>query len=213
VLALEHLRSPDGGESGAARHSRVMDDHEARDNEADTQEDTGVPQKNGSRRDQSVSEGYPVGSPDRERYPEGSPDGSPGYGFDQAGYQFSVEHPTSSRPAPAENATGAGAGTRGDAPGSAEPPHPRRGAPSDYEWLPGGWLGLNDRDFYPRGRMPRQVGCRLTHSQYEALVQAADLYGITPTTLARQLVNRGVRAIIDLHRQERYGGWQPPRAR
>jgi hypothetical protein len=80
-----------------------------------------------------------------------------------------------------------------------------RGDLGDYEWLPGPWLGEDEPDRYPRGRMPRQVGCRLTHSQYEALVEAADLYGVRPTTLARQLVNRGVRAIISLDRQDRFG--------
>jgi hypothetical protein len=34
-------------------------------------------------------------------------------------------------------------------------------------------------------------------ADYEALVRAARLYGARPTTLARLLVNRGVRAVLD----------------
>ena len=51
----------------------------------------------------------------------------------------------------------------------------------------------------PHGRRKpvRQVGIKLRPADYEALVRAAGLYGARPTTLARLLVNRGVRAVLD----------------
>jgi hypothetical protein len=54
----------------------------------------------------------------------------------------------------------------------------------------------------------RQVGIRLSHSQYEELDRAADLYGVAPGTMARMLVRRGARAILDARRRydlERHG--------
>jgi hypothetical protein len=45
-------------------------------------------------------------------------------------------------------------------------------------------------------RKDRQVGVKLSAEDYDALVDAADIYGITPTTLARMLVRRGVLAVL-----------------
>jgi hypothetical protein len=47
-----------------------------------------------------------------------------------------------------------------------------------------------------------QVNMRLDHQRYAALQRAAGLYGTTPTALARQLVNRGVEAILNTYRAE-----------
>jgi hypothetical protein len=43
----------------------------------------------------------------------------------------------------------------------------------------------------------RQVGIRLKSFDYELLARAAELYGVAPSTLARMLVRRGARAILD----------------
>jgi hypothetical protein len=49
-----------------------------------------------------------------------------------------------------------------------------------------------------RRRTPvRQVGVKLRAADYEALANAAFLYGVRPTTMARLLVNRGVRAVLE----------------
>jgi hypothetical protein len=47
------------------------------------------------------------------------------------------------------------------------------------------------------GRGNPQVSVRLRPSDFERLRQAADLYGVRPTTLARMMVIRGVGAILD----------------
>ena len=47
----------------------------------------------------------------------------------------------------------------------------------------------------------RQVGIRLSHSQYGELNHAADLYGVAPGTMARMLVRRGSRAVLDARRR------------
>ena len=47
----------------------------------------------------------------------------------------------------------------------------------------------------------RQVGIRLSHSQYAELSHAADLYGVAPGTMARMLVRRGSRSVLDSRRR------------
>jgi hypothetical protein len=42
----------------------------------------------------------------------------------------------------------------------------------------------------------RQVGVKLRPVDYDLLAQAAELYGVAPSTLARMLVRRGAQAII-----------------
>jgi len=49
-----------------------------------------------------------------------------------------------------------------------------------------------------RRRAPvRQVGIKLRPADYEALASAAFLYGVRPSTMARLLVNRGARAVLE----------------
>jgi hypothetical protein len=45
-------------------------------------------------------------------------------------------------------------------------------------------------------RKDHRVTVRLGWSAYSNLEQAADLYAVRPTTLARMLINRGVRSIL-----------------
>ena len=47
------------------------------------------------------------------------------------------------------------------------------------------------------GRGNPQVGVRLRPLDFQRLRQAAEMYGVRPTTLARMMVIRGVRAILD----------------
>ncbi|MGH2963854.1 MAG: hypothetical protein ACRDMH_00520 [Solirubrobacterales bacterium] len=77
--------------------------------------------------------------------------------------------------------------------GGLEGPRPRSRLPTPS--LPGAELGDLRR---PSGRPPatRQVGVRLTPPDYELLTQAAELYGVAPSTLARMLVRRGAQAIV-----------------
>ena len=49
--------------------------------------------------------------------------------------------------------------------------------------------------------LSRQVGVRLSGSQYAELEGAASLYGVAPGTMARILVRRGARAVIHHHRR------------
>jgi hypothetical protein len=77
-----------------------------------------------------------------------------------------------------------------------------------------GWLG--DADFFSderdRSDLPedrdrrvvtftRQVCVRLSAAQHSELEQAAELYGVAPGTMARILVRRGSRAVLDYHRR------------
>ena len=48
----------------------------------------------------------------------------------------------------------------------------------------------------PERRRGRQVGIKLCTRDYSRLVDAADLFGATPTTLARLLLNRAVAAVL-----------------
>jgi hypothetical protein len=47
------------------------------------------------------------------------------------------------------------------------------------------------------GRGNPQVSVRLRPSDFQRLRRAADLYGVRPTTFARMMVIRGVRAVLD----------------
>jgi hypothetical protein len=53
-----------------------------------------------------------------------------------------------------------------------------------------------------RRKPVHQVRIKLRPDDYDALARAARLYGARPTTLARLLVNRGVRAVLDGERND-----------
>jgi len=55
---------------------------------------------------------------------------------------------------------------------------------------------LEDQD-RRRRTYTRQVGIRLSHGQFGELCHAADLYGVAPGTMARMLVRRGARAVLE----------------
>jgi hypothetical protein len=75
-------------------------------------------------------------------------------------------------------------------------------------WLPGGDV-LDEERGLPEDRETRfsgdawggrgnpQVSIRLRPYDFQRLRQAAELYGVRPTTLARMMVIRGVKAILD----------------
>ncbi len=50
-------------------------------------------------------------------------------------------------------------------------------------------------------QLTRQVGIRLSGPQYAELEGAASLYGVAQGTMARILVRRGARAVLDHHRR------------
>lgn len=56
--------------------------------------------------------------------------------------------------------------------------------------------GIEDRD-RRRRTYTRQVCVRLSAAQHAELSNAADLYGVAPGTMARMLVRRGARAVLD----------------
>jgi hypothetical protein len=60
---------------------------------------------------------------------------------------------------------------------------------------------LEERDRRLRPAYSRQVCVRLTPSQYDELERAADLYGLAIGTMARMLVRRGARAVLDSYRR------------
>jgi hypothetical protein len=69
----------------------------------------------------------------------------------------------------------------------------------------GGWVpetavesALEVRGLKP-GRREWQVNMRFNREQYAVLRKAADLFGATPTALARLLVNRGADAVVKAH--------------
>jgi hypothetical protein len=78
---------------------------------------------------------------------------------------------------------------------------------------PSGWLGVDDFETPVPGDEPnedrdrrrrvftRQVGIRLSPEQYAELSRAAEIYGVAPGTMARMLVKRGSRAVIDARRR------------
>ena len=67
--------------------------------------------------------------------------------------------------------------------------------------IPGESLGdSGDREEIEKeaeSRKQSRVTVRLTPRQFERLVAAADLNGVAPTTMARMLINRGARSILD----------------
>ena len=69
-----------------------------------------------------------------------------------------------------------------------------------------GWLCEFDfvKDGIPPRKEPmeRQVNVRLDRDKYRDLCEAADLYGVAPTTMARMLVRRGTRAVLDERRRD-----------
>lgn len=60
--------------------------------------------------------------------------------------------------------------------------------------------GIEDRD-RRRPTYTRQVCVRLSAAQHAELSNAADLYGVAPGTMARMLVRRGARAVLDARRR------------
>lgn len=91
----------------------------------------------------------------------------------------------------------------------------RRPEGAGEEFAPAsGWL--EDEDFVSDHRDPeetredqdrrrrvysRQVCVRLGQGQFGELERAADLYGVATSTMARLLVRRGARAVLDHHRR------------
>ncbi len=73
---------------------------------------------------------------------------------------------------------------------------------------PSGWVG--EEDFLAEGlhlpdpRPDRQVCVRLLGEHYDDLAAAAELYGVSPTTLARMLVRRGAKAVLDSYRRDNF---------
>jgi hypothetical protein len=59
---------------------------------------------------------------------------------------------------------------------------------------------LEDQDRQTR-TFTRQVSVKLTAGQHAELRRAADLYGVAPGTMARILVRRGSRAVLDYQRR------------
>lgn len=55
---------------------------------------------------------------------------------------------------------------------------------------------IEDRDSRRRLRRTDQVNVRLTTPQFQALARAGDLYGLSPTEMARLFINRGARAVL-----------------
>ena len=85
-------------------------------------------------------------------------------------------------------------------------------APSDMDPA-SGWLVADDFETPVPGDEPdedrdrrrrtftRHVGIRLSPDQYGELSRAAELYGVAPGTMARMLVKRGSRAVLDARRR------------
>ncbi len=60
----------------------------------------------------------------------------------------------------------------------------------------------------PRGRAgrDRQVGIRMNAKDYGMLTEAAELYGVAPSTMARMLVRRGALAVTEREKREEFAG-------
>ncbi|MDX6582907.1 MAG: hypothetical protein QOI10_2091 [Solirubrobacterales bacterium] len=71
-----------------------------------------------------------------------------------------------------------------------------RGSPVPAVDLPGGEVGEVGAPAAPEKRL-RQVNVKLGSGEGQHLDQAARIYGLAPATLARALVNRGVKAILE----------------
>ena len=74
-----------------------------------------------------------------------------------------------------------------------EPPRGRQIPAPDF---PGGDEIAGSGGLATRQAAVRQVGVKLRPVDYDLLAQAAELYGVAPSTLARMLVRRGAQAII-----------------
>jgi hypothetical protein len=85
----------------------------------------------------------------------------------------------------------------------AREPRPSLPEPRDG-WMPDSALAgvAGSAAVAPASPKSRQVNIRLDSERYGALKRAGDLYGVTPTTLARVLVNRGVEALLNAYRAE-----------
>jgi hypothetical protein len=82
------------------------------------------------------------------------------------------------------------------------------------DWMPDAALAgaLEDPDGLESNRREWQVNIRLDRPRYAMLKRAADVYGTTPTALARMLLNRGATAILNAHRAEMTAfEWADPR--
>jgi hypothetical protein len=81
------------------------------------------------------------------------------------------------------------------------------------DWMPDVELGEVDPgvDGLEPNRRDWQVNVRLDHARYAELKAAADVYGTTPTALARMLLNRGSKAILNAHRAEMAAARWPDR--
>lgn len=58
----------------------------------------------------------------------------------------------------------------------------------------------------PERKQVRQLGLKMAIEDYDQLAAAAEAYGVTPTTLARMLVRRGVRAMLRADKSENRSG-------
>jgi hypothetical protein len=85
-----------------------------------------------------------------------------------------------------------------------EKPHRSRPAGG---WLPGTTLAEEAQTERQQQRKVYRVGIRLSWSQHSKLENAAKLYGVAPTTLARMLINRGAEAIVNSYRREELLGF------
>ncbi len=83
----------------------------------------------------------------------------------------------------------------------ARPPDALDGADN---WMPDAAVSeaVTGVDGLEPGRRDWQVNVRLDRRRYGLLKEAADVYGTTPTALARMLLNRGATAILNAHRAE-----------
>ena len=66
--------------------------------------------------------------------------------------------------------------------------------------LPGEALGevdIRNDDREGGRRKDARVTVRMTSQQFSRLERAAELNGVAPTTMARMLINRGARSIVD----------------
>jgi hypothetical protein len=89
-----------------------------------------------------------------------------------------------------------------------EPPPRRRAVPAPD--FPDGDEIAGSGALARRQVAVRQVGVKLRPVDYDLLTEAARLYGVAPSTLARMLVRRGAQAIIDRERpDENRSGSQP----
>jgi hypothetical protein len=115
------------------------------------------------------------------------------YHSDSDGYQEEEEHP-----APAADEA-----TNEEFPWLAEGPAWDRDDFAD-DWMPDRALAeaAGGVDGLEPNRREWQVNIRLDRERYAALKRAAEVYGTSPTALARMLLNRGSQAILSAYRAE-----------